>query len=132
MELSKLLKKVAKFQMATGQIKFPTATPENQTIEEAMLRFELMKEENDEFIVASQNYDLVEQLDACADMLYILAGTINQLGFKLVIEEAFNRVHKNNMTKVGPDGKVSRSPSGKILKPEGFVPVDLSDLITNK
>jgi predicted HAD superfamily Cof-like phosphohydrolase len=31
------------------------------------------------------------------------------------------------MTKVGPDGKVSRSPEGKILKPEGFVPVDLSD-----
>jgi predicted HAD superfamily Cof-like phosphohydrolase len=59
-----------------------------------------------------------------------LQGTINELGFKDLIEEGFNRVHKNNMTK-GPDGKVSRSPEGKILKPDGFVPVDLSDLFNS-
>jgi predicted HAD superfamily Cof-like phosphohydrolase len=47
---------------------------------------------------ASESYDVVEQLDACIDMLYILAGTINELGFKDLIEEGFG-VHKNNMTK---------------------------------
>jgi predicted HAD superfamily Cof-like phosphohydrolase len=86
--------------------------------------------ESEEFMDASESYDVVEQLDACIDMLYILAGTINELGFKDLIEEGFNRVHKNNMTK-GPDGKVSRSPEGKILKPDGFVPVDLSDLFNS-
>lgn len=62
-------------------------------------------------------------------MLYILAGTINQNGMQGVIEEAFNRVHANNMTKVGADGKVLRNPDGKILKPDNFVPVDLTDLV---
>jgi predicted HAD superfamily Cof-like phosphohydrolase len=45
-----------------------------------------------------------------------------------IFSEAFRRVHANNMTKF-PNGKVLRNLEGKIIKPEGFVPVDLSDLI---
>ena len=37
-------------------------------------------------------------------------------------------MHENNMTKVSTDGKVLRNPEGKILKPEGFKPVDLKQL----
>ncbi|TXI90893.1 MAG: hypothetical protein E6Q36_00570, partial [Chryseobacterium sp.] len=70
----------------------------------------------------------VEILDACADQLYILLGTINAHGLQDLIGPAFELVHKNNMTKVGPDGKVLRNPDGKILKPQGFVPVDLTTL----
>lgn len=128
MNLQKILKDVAEFQIATGQIKVHTSIPQIQLPSAIKLRYELMREENKEYLDAGNNYDIVEQLDACVDMLYILAGTINELGFKDIIEEGFNRVHKNNMTKVGPDGKVIRNPEGKILKPEGFVPVDLSDL----
>jgi predicted HAD superfamily Cof-like phosphohydrolase len=72
---------------------------------------------------ASESYDVVEQLDACIDMLYILAErTINDLDLKTLSKKVLIGVHKNNMTKVGPDGKVSRSPEGKILKPDGFCP----------
>lgn len=128
MKLNKILSKVAEFQKATDQpiSEFPTLS---EIYSEDLLRYELMKEENKEYIVACQNHDLVEILDACVDQLYILAGTINQHGLGDIIEEAFNRVHDNNMTKVASDGKVIRNSDGKILKPEGFVSVSLNDLI---
>ena len=131
MNLKTIFDNVAEFQNATEQPvnSFPTLS-NSQT--EDFLRFNLMKEENREYIVASANKDLVEVLDSLVDQLYVLAGTINQHGLQDVIEEAFNRVHANNLTKVGVDGKVIRDADGKILKPEGFVPVDLSDLVNLK
>ena len=131
MNLKTIFDNVAEFQNATEQPvnSFPTLS-NSQT--EDFLRFNLMKEENREYIVASANKDLVEILDSLVDQLYVLAGTINQHGLQDVIEEAFNRVHTNNLTKVGADGKVIRDADGKILKPEGFVPVDLSDLVNLK
>jgi len=131
MNLKTIFDNVAEFQNATEQPvnSFPTLS-NSQT--EDFLRFNLMKEENREYIVASANKDLVEILDSLVDQLYVLAGTINQHGLQDVIEEAFNRVHANNLTKVGVDGKVIRDADGKILKPEGFVPVDLSDLVNLK
>lgn len=127
MHIQEILEKVAEFQKATDQ---PVAdSPSVGDDKNNMLRYQLMNEENREYLTASLQYDKVEILDAVVDMLYILAGTINQHGMQGVIEEAFNRVHANNITKVGADGKVLRNPDGKILKPENFVPVDLSDLV---
>jgi len=40
---------------------------------------------------------------------------------------AFNRVAQNNLSKI-VDGKVIRREDGKILKPEGYVKVDMSGL----
>ena len=127
MNFKTILDKVAEFQIATDQpvIDVPNLGDHKNNI----LRYELMREENKEYIAACQNEDKVEILDAVVDKLYILAGTINQHGLGHLIEEAFNRVHDNNMTKVGPDGKVLRNPEGKILKPSGFKPVILTDLI---
>lgn len=128
MQITEILKKVAEFQNATDQ-----PVSEKPTLSEVksndLLRYELMREENREYIVACENNDLVEVLDACVDQLYILAGTINTHGLGNILEEAFNRVHENNLTKIGADGKVLRNPSGKILKPEGYKKVDLSDLL---
>ena len=42
-------------------------------------------------------------------------------------DPSFNRVHKNNMTKV-VNGKVLFRDDGKILKPEGYKPVDMAGL----
>lgn len=127
MHIQEILEKVAVFQKATDQ---PIAdSPSVGDDKNNMLRYQLMNEENREYLTASLQGDKVEILDAVVDMLYILAGTINQFGMQGVIEEAFNRVHENNMTKVGADGKVLRNPDGKILKPQGFMPVDLTDLV---
>ena len=38
------------------------------------LRFRLMEEENEEYLEAAKNNDLVEVADALGDMLYILCG----------------------------------------------------------
>lgn len=127
MNLKEILSKVAEFQNATDQLVSHEPTLCKDSI--CKLRFDLMEEENVEYLAACNEADLLEVLDACVDQLYILAGTINSHGLQNVIGEAFERVHLNNLQKVGPDGKVLRNPDGKILKPQGFVPVDLSDLI---
>ena len=54
------------------------------------LRFNLMKEENEEYLEAVQNNDLVEVADALGDMLYILCGTIIEHGLQDKIEDVFN------------------------------------------
>lgn len=123
--MKEFLKKVEEFQIASGQpvSKIPTICYES----EAKLRYDLMKEENQEYLDANKEMDIVEILDACVDKAYILFGTINQHGIAHLFEKAFNLVHENNMSKV-VDGKVIRNLDGKILKPEGFIPVDLEQL----
>ena len=130
MNFKEILSKVAEFQNATDQT--VNHEPSLISTKEANLRYELMAEENKEYFTACINKDKVEILDACIDMLYILSGTINSNGLQELIEPAFNLVHLNNMTKVGRDGKVLRNPEGKILKPEGFKPVDLKQLFKDK
>jgi len=68
-----------------------------------------------------------EQIDEAAPMLDLEYGL--HVAFSPVFETAFRRVHANNMSKRHPDGTVKRREDGKILKPEGYQPVDLSDLV---
>ena len=126
MDIRKMAQQVRSFQKASGQV--VNKKPTNLEVKEVQLRYDLMREENIEYQDAGLSKNKVEILDACADQLYILLGTINAHGLQDLIGPAFELVHKNNMTKVGPDGKVLRNPDGKILKPEGFVPVDLTTL----
>jgi len=121
-----MAQQVRSFQKASGQV--VNKKPTDLEVKEVQLRYDLMREENIEYQDAGLSKNKVEILDACADQLYILLGTINAHGLQDLIGPAFELVHKNNMTKVGPDGKVLRNPDGKILKPEGFVPVDLTTL----
>ena len=87
------------------------------------LRFELMREENEEYLEAAQNNDLVEIADALGDMLYILCGTIIEHGMQHKIEEVFNEIQKSNMSKLGADGKPIFREDGKVLKgPNYFKP----------
>ena len=127
MDIKKMLQQVRSFQKASGQVL--NRKPTILDAKEVELRFNLMREENIEYRDANiYDKNKVEVLDACADQLYVLLGTINSHGLQDLIGPAFELVHKNNMTKVGPDGKVLRNPDGKILKPQGFVPVDLTTL----
>ena len=47
-----------------------------------------------------------------------------------VREEAFRRVHKSNMSKLGIDGKPIKREDGKILKGPNYKPADMSDIAT--
>jgi len=96
---------------------------------------------------------LVELLKEVIDMAYVLTGYDNAGGDLMDLtdiaprldadllegimqafggprlEKAFRAVHYNNMSKVQPDGTVKRREDGKVLKPEGYRPVDLTSLI---
>ena len=54
------------------------------------LRFELMKEENEEYKKACKDGDLVEIADALGDMMYILCGTILSHGLQNKIDKQKN------------------------------------------
>ncbi|MEZ4787429.1 MAG: nucleoside triphosphate pyrophosphohydrolase family protein [Flavobacterium haoranii] len=87
------------------------------------LRFNLMKEENEEYLEAVQNNDLVEIADALGDMLYILCGTILEHGLQYKIEEVFDEIQRSNMSKLGEDGKPIYREDGKVMKgPNYFKP----------
>jgi predicted HAD superfamily Cof-like phosphohydrolase len=94
--------------------------PTNLENKEVNLRFSLMFEENQEYHVGATKKDLVEIADALGDKLYILLGTIIAHGMQDVIVDVFNEIHRSNMTKLEPDGKVRRREDGKILKPETY------------
>jgi len=88
-----------------------------------LLRYNLMKEENEEYFEAVQNNDLVEIADALGDMLYILCGTIIEHGLQYKIEEVFDEIQRSNMSKLGADGKPIYREDGKVLKgPDYFKP----------
>lgn len=87
------------------------------------LRFELMKEENEEYLEAVQNDDIVEIADALGDMLYILCGTILEHGLQHKIESVFDEIQRSNMSKLGEDGKPIYREDGKVMKgPNYFKP----------
>ncbi|MDG1397471.1 MAG: nucleoside triphosphate pyrophosphohydrolase family protein [Polaribacter sp.] len=97
--------------------------------ERKKLRFELMKEENEEYLEAAQNNDLVEVADALGDMLYILCGTIIEHGMQDKIEEVFNEIQRSNMSKLGEDGKPIYREDGKVLKGPNYFKPDFSKIL---
>jgi predicted HAD superfamily Cof-like phosphohydrolase len=87
------------------------------------LRFELMREENQEYLEAANSNNLVEVADALGDMLYILCGTIIEHGMQHKIEEVFDEIQRSNMSKLGEDGKPIYREDGKVMKgPNYFKP----------
>jgi len=87
------------------------------------LRFNLMDEENKEYLEAAEENNLVEVADALGDMLYILCGTILEHGMQHIIEEVFEEIQRSNMSKLGADGQPIYREDGKVLKgPDYFKP----------
>ena len=92
------------------------------------LRIKLLREEVEEYAEAARVGDMVEVLDALADIGYILAGTIINHGMQHIYDNAFNEVHRSNMAKL-VDGKVIRREDGKVLKPEGWQAPQLAQFL---
>jgi predicted HAD superfamily Cof-like phosphohydrolase len=120
--MQKQLKAVQKFHETFGlgvshEMKADLGVQKNE------LRFELMREENEEYLEAVRNNDIVETADALGDMLYILCGTILEHGLQHKIEEVFDEIQNSNMSKLGANGKPIYREDGKVLKgPDYFRP----------
>lgn len=68
-----------------------------------LMRAHLILEELSEFLDAMASGDKLKMLDGMADLLYVLAGT--GVAFDMPLAEAFEEVHRSNMTKeVGAGG----------------------------
>jgi predicted HAD superfamily Cof-like phosphohydrolase len=93
------------------------------------LRFELMKEENEEYLEAANKNDLVEVADALGDMLYILCGTIIEHGMQDKIEAVFNEIQRSNMSKLGEDSKPIYREDGKVLKGPNYFKPNIREIL---
>ena len=135
--MKKQLKAVSKFHKTFGQ---PVRKEfVNIPYEEYSLRYELMQEENNEYVDACVADDREAILDALTDKLYILCGTIVQHGAQEIIERAFNIVQNSNMSKLDNDGKPringengvldGSKPKGKILKSDNFFEPNFKHLL---
>ncbi|HRD40793.1 MAG TPA: nucleoside triphosphate pyrophosphohydrolase family protein, partial [Bacteroidia bacterium] len=80
------------------------------------LRYNLIKEENEEYLEACKNGDIHEIADALGDQLYILFGTILKHGLQHKIEEVYDEIHRSNMSKLDEKGQPIFREDGKILK----------------
>ena len=95
------------------------------------LRYELMKEEHEEYLEAAQTDDLVEVADALGDMLYILCGTIIEHGMQDVIEDVFDEIQRSNMSKLGEDGLPIYREDGKVLKGPSYSKPNFDKILKN-
>ncbi|WP_425236241.1 hypothetical protein [Ulvibacterium sp.] len=94
-----------------------------------LLRFNLMDEENREYLEAATADDLTEVADALGDMLYILCGTILEHGMQHKIEEVFEEIQRSNMSKLGADGKPIYREDGKVLKGPNYFKPDIQGVL---
>ena len=101
----------------------------NLPLAKLQLRYDLMAEENDEYLEAAKNNDLVEVADALGDMLYILCGTILEHGMQYKIEEVFNEIQRSNMSKLGADGKPIYREDGKVLKGPNYFKPNINSIL---
>lgn len=95
------------------------------------LRYNLMKEENEEYLQAAQDNDLIEIGDALGDMLYILCGTIIAHGFQDKMEAIFEEIQRSNMSKLDTDGKPIYREDGKVMKGPNYFKPNLEKIITS-
>lgn len=101
----------------------------NLSDDEIRLRFNLMQEENEEYLEACKNKDMVEVADALGDMLYILFGTILRHGMQHKIEEVFDEIQRSNMSKLDANGQPIFREDGKILKGENYFKPDIKSIL---
>jgi len=122
------IKQVLEFKKAFGQVvkTSPIACIEKKQYE---LRYDLMFEENNEYLEAAIKGDLELIADALGDLLYVLCGTIIEHGLQDKIVEVFQEIHRSNMTKIGKDGNPICRDDGKLLKGPYYSPPNLSDIL---
>lgn len=97
-------------------------------LEESLARFRdaFLEEELIEHQKAREEGDAAKELDALVDLVYVALGYAVMRGFDF--DEAWNRVHAANMRKVSGVPS-ARHATADVVKPPGWTPPDLSDLV---
>lgn len=125
------LEQVQEFHETYG---LPVEQDINLTCEQTKrLRINLLQEELDELKEALTDNDPIETLDALIDLQYVLDGAFLSFGLHDVKMDAFNEVHRSNMSKLGEDGKpIHREEDGKVMKGPNYFKPDMAQFIKVK
>ena len=116
---------VKKFMETFGQeIKEKASFPNDKI---TSLRYELIKEELDEFKEAIDKKDIKEVADALTDILYVTYGAGHAFGIDL--DKCFEEVQNSNMSKLGVDGKPIYNDKGKVMKGPNYFKPNLSKFV---
>ena len=116
---------VRKFMKTFGQEVKEKAGFPNEKI--TSLRYDLIKEELDEFKEALDKKDLKEVADALTDILYVTYGAGHAFGIDL--DKCFEEVQNSNMSKLGRNGKPIYNDKGKVMKGPNFFKPNLSKFV---
>ena len=95
---------------------------ENRTMQR-----DLIVEEFIEFGQAHTNEGDEACLKELADLVYVCYQYAENMEWDL--DEAMQRIHRSNMSKLGLDHKPIRRADGKVLKGPNYQPPTLSDLV---
>jgi len=107
---------------------FMSACDQDVSEENAKLYFNLIKEEYEELMIANRDNDEIERLDACMDLIWVILGYCISKGYD--VKGAWNEVALTNLRKIDKaTGKVIKNEAGKVMKPEGWKPPDLSKFV---
>lgn len=87
------------------------------------LRRTLIREEYKELKQALETKNLPEIAKELCDLIYVVCGTAVSYGIDL--QPIWEEVHRTNMMKVGGANR----EDGKVLKPEGWQPPDILNLL---
>ena len=102
-------------------------TPSEVSPELAAHRGELLAEEAGEVAEVSVTGPLDRLAHELADIVYVAYGTALVHGIDL--DAVIAEIHRSNMTKVGPDGRISRRADGKVLKGDHYEAPDVSAVL---
>lgn len=114
---------------------FQIGNNQNPTVlsaEEQVLRYSLMREENEEYLEAAQQGNLIEIADALGDQLYILLGTALRHGLMDKMEAVFFEIHRSNMSKLDSNGNPIFREDGKVLKSEHYFRPDIAQFFQDE
>ena len=92
------------------------------------MRHRLQKEENDEYLKACEEEDIVEIAHEIADEFYVLVGKVISHGLQDKIMDVFDETQRANMSKLGLDGKPIYREDGKVLKGPNYTPPDVKKI----
>ena len=116
---------VKKFMKTFGQEIREKASFPNDKI--TSLRYDLIKEELNEFKEAIDKKDIKEVADALTDILYVTYGAGHAFGIDL--DKCFEEVQNSNMSKLGKDGKPIYNEKGKVMKGPDYFKPNLSKFV---
>jgi len=93
------------------------------------MRHDIQQEENNEYLKACEERDLVEVAHEIADEFYVLVGKVISHGLQDKMMDVFDEVHRANMSKLGTDGKPIYREDGKVLKGPNYSPPDVKSIL---